>query len=405
MRLKSISANNVVHGLESSWELKSVAFDKINLIVGKNASGKSRILGFINTFALMLCGKMPVPGDYAKFNMEFDDSGIKCDFEIEYNSGKIIGENYTQNDQIFLRRNADGMGELLTESIETNIDEIIGTSPIAQPKTTGKKVPTFFKVEDSKPATFMKRDPVLSPYLETLWEWSSQVKKYDFNLKLGQEAPGFGAFPAEQIDFRDQTAVIAMYRDGVKKHPDFKVKIIDDMATIGYFLDDIQITHTDRVQFSMNMNGPGFPIAPEFVSIKIKEKEIPFFIEQFEISTGMFRALSLIIQLNYSSLNNLGSTILIDDIGEGLDYDRASSLIDFVIKMGESSDLQIIMSTNDRFVMNKVPLRYWAVINRAGSIVKVDSLKNKTELIEAFDFTGLSNFDFFTSDFLEKGEI
>jgi len=55
---------------------------------------------------------------------------------------------------------------------------------------------------------------------------------------------------------------------------------------------------------------------------------------------------------------------LIDDIGEGLDYERSKKLIDLIIQKAKKYAVQLIMTTNDRFVINKTPLEYWLVIKR-----------------------------------------
>ena len=68
----------------------------------------------------------------------------------------------------------------------------------------------------------------------------------------------------------------------------------------------------------------------------------------------MFRALSLITQITYSQLTSTPSCILVDDIGEGLDYERASALIKLVVEKARGKSIQLIMATNDRFVMNSV---------------------------------------------------
>ena len=65
---------------------------------------------------------------------------------------------------------------------------------------------------------------------------------------------------------------------------------------------------------------------------------------------GMFRALSIIVQVNYSVLADTPSCILIDDIGEGLDFERSCDLIDVLISKAKNSSVQLLMATNDRFV-------------------------------------------------------
>jgi Fe-S cluster assembly ATPase SufC len=93
------------------------------------------------------------------------------------------------------------------------------------------------------------------------------------------------------------------------------------------------------------------------------------------MSQGMFRALSVIVQVNYAHMAKIPSCILIDDIGEGLDYDRSSSLIKLLINKVEDAHVQLIMSTNDRFVMNNIQLKYWSVIYRDGNVSKMINYK------------------------------
>jgi hypothetical protein len=72
------------------------------------------------------------------------------------------------------------------------------------------------------------------------------------------------------------------------------------------------------------------------------------------------------------------------------------------MRKAQQTSVQLIMSTNDRFVMNKVPLQYWAVIQRKGSTCRFFNYENSREKFEAFKFTGMNNFDFFATDFVEK---
>jgi len=63
------------------------------------------------------------------------------------------------------------------------------------------------------------------------------------------------------------------------------------------------------------------------------------------------------------------------------------------------------MSTNDRFVMNNVPLEEWCVLQRRGSVVRVLNYTNSKELFDEFKFTGLSNFDFLAMDFANEEAV
>jgi hypothetical protein len=127
-------------------------------------------------------------------------------------------------------------------------------------------------------------------------------------------------------------------------------------------------------------------------------------VDQFEMSQGMFRALSILIQVNYAGMAHQSYCILIDDIGEGLDFDRSTRLIELLREKALESSFQLIMATNDRFVMDRVPLEEWSVLQRHGGHVRVLNYANSRELFEDFKFTGLSNFSFLETDFA-KGPI
>ena len=60
------------------------------------------------------------------------------------------------------------------------------------------------------------------------------------------------------------------------------------------------------------------------------------------------------------------------------------------------------MATNDRFVMNQVPLEEWSVLLRSRTHVNVKNYNNSRDLFEEFKFTGLSNFSFLELDVVNK---
>jgi len=67
----------------------------------------------------------------------------------------------------------------------------------------------------------------------------------------------------------------------------------------------------------------------------VREADLPGITDQHSMSQGMFRALSIIVQVNYSVLADTPSCILIDDIGEGLDFERSCDLIDVLMSKAQ----------------------------------------------------------------------
>jgi predicted ATPase len=95
--------------------------------------------------------------------------------------------------------------------------------------------------------------------------------------------------------------------------------------------------------------------------------------------------------------------VIIDDIGEGLDFTRAKQLVQLLIAKAKDAGIQLIMSTNDSFIMNAVDIENWAVIVREGNKIHLFNYENSKEIFEEFKFTGLNNFDFYASEFFRSG--
>ena len=143
---------------------------------------------------------------------------------------------------------------------------------------------------------------------------------------------------------------------------------------------------------------------PILTGLFVKENDLNCVTEQRHMSDGMFRAISLIIKINYSIRCDMPVALLVDDIGEGLDFSRSRGLIEIAITKAEKSGIKLLMSTNDQFVMNGVSLDYWAIANRSGSKVSFINVNNSPELFDKFKFIGLNNFDFFAEGFYQDTE-
>lgn len=116
----------------------------------------------------------------------------------------------------------------------------------------------------------------------------------------------------------------------------------------------------------------------------------------------MCRAISLLIQMEYLSVQNKPSLWLIDDLGEGLDYDRTVKLGKLLFDFCRERGIQLLASSNDTFLMDIVDLQYWNILERKGEKVIPLNITNNPNLFEDFKFTGLSNFDFFSSDYISR---
>ncbi|MCB0208479.1 MAG: ATP-binding protein [Anaerolineae bacterium] len=376
--MKLVKFNYAQHlGEPQEWKLVDCTFGDINLIVGKNATGKTRTLNVIRALADLLSELTELKWKEGIYEVEFEHNGQTIAYVLEYHHRAVTKELLTINSDVRLTRGPGGEGEIYAA------DDI-------------KKM-IRFRVPENQVAAFAKRDSIQHPFLEELYEWGKGVIRYDFGTLLGKDHFVVIKQAEEDddatLDLRQTQKVVAIFLDGLKKYSkDFSQAIIEDLRDLGYDIEDIGVENVPDLSFQPNIG-----VNPSGIYVKEVDRNDKTF--QPAMSQGMFRALSVLIQLNYLLLAGEPSCILIDDIGEGLDFGRSSALINTLINKIEGSSTQLIMATNDRFVMNNVPLEYWIIIQRQGSECIHYNYRNSKPMFDEFEMTGLSNFDLFSSNY------
>ncbi len=356
---------------ENGVDEQPVTFQNINLIVGKNATGKSKTINTVRYLSDLLSGDVKVsqlPYRTSIYDLLFENN---VEYYLEFEEGKVKQELLKINGVPKLTRNSQ-TGTMFYEKANEDLE---------------------FEMEDDKLAV-SRVDKIQQPFFEPLQNWGKTLSHYRFGGQLGKNSllRDINAIKDDkEVDLKDSDDVAEIFIKGEKNFgEEFTSKIIDDMGKISYHISTINV---DTLKF--------FPF-PAF-GMGVKEVDIEDITDQKEMSQGMFRALSLLVQLNFSLLSKTPSCILIDDIGEGLDYERSKSLIDLIIEKVKGSSVQVIMTTNDRFVMNKVPLEYWSIIHRVPKKSLFYNYQNSKEIFDEFKYTGLSNFDFLSTEFYFEG--
>lgn len=295
---------------------------------------------------------------------------------------KVEEEKLVINDEVKLDRRGTDSCTIKFEQVNQNID---------------------IQLPQDNLCCVLRRDKLQHPWLEHLHEWATSTLHYRFGSVFGKNT-GLMIKPEDErntlndieIDMRRTDRVVELFRKGHELYGEiFNNNIISSMKTICYGLSEISIDYSPNLKFQ---NSHGAPPAV----LRVKETDLNCYTYQSHMSQGMFRALSLIIQLNLSKLQAQPSCIIIDDIGEGLDFDRSTQLIRHLVDNIKDTNIQLFMSTNGRFTMNNVSLTYWSIIQRNGNESKIFNHSNSREAFEDFLFTGLNNFDFLSSEFYCK---
>jgi len=366
-------------GTPDEWRLKDFDLDQINLIIGRNSVGKTRTINIISGLASLLSDDQIIHFRDGNYNVEFVDNTDVILYNLHYQNSNIVREKLIINGEILLERDKMGAGNIFF---------------------TEQKRSLKFQTPTNKVAAFSRRDAIQHSFLDKLYDWGSSLAFFRFGNTMGQDTfflKGDGEIP--KINLRKTTEVASVLIAGENEYgKDFNNQIIEDLGQVGYSIKKVNVESQLNITFKSNL-----PISTTNpLGIMIQENDRDGQTDQQSMSQGMFRSLSTIIQLNYFVRKNKKGTILIDDIGEGLDYIRSTMLIQLLINKIKNSKFQIIMTTNDHYTMNKIPIEYWSILNRDGGTCYSYNYKNSKKIFDEFKLTGLNNFDLFSSKYYLK---
>ena len=234
----------------------------------------------------------------------------------------------------------------------------------------------------------INRDLKKYPYLEDIINWAKGLQGYTFsnvqtNLVLVPSKP--------EVMLENLNSVPFILLELLKNKNLLKIIIIEDLELIGYPVEKIGV-RKELISSTLN----------NIFLLSVKEKDLPCSTEQGLMSQGMFRVISLIVIMEYILNEKKVNTIIIDDLGEGLDFERSSNLTKLLFNKTKNAEIQLIVTSNDRFLINAVDLKSINYLKRVGPLVKSVNYINNRKLFEKFSFTGLNNFDFLQSNIVQS---
>ncbi len=379
MRIESF-AYSELWGQDRQWKVEKFPLDKKNLFVGKNASGKTRILNCIHALASILKSPPREMYESGHWQVEFITERRRLHYSLVIEDRQVARERVYLDDEMRLERGSDGSGRIWNDQTRSHLR---------------------FRLSPEQIAAYYKQDAEQHSFLEMLKAWARNERFYQFSSELGKRTIYAVKTPADPNSDDPSISTEAdrtteLYTKGYSKFGDeFDRVILRDLKEVGYDCESVEAVVGPDILKNL-------PVALQDrlpVLLQLKERDLPAPTRQFEMSLGMYRAMALIIHFNFCRMSKLESTVIIDDIGEGLDFDRSTALINTIMKRTTNSRIQIILSTNDRFVMNEVDLDFWKIVDRAGNVVRILDKSVIGEKFERFERIGLSNFDFFSRGF------
>jgi predicted ATP-dependent endonuclease of OLD family len=358
VRLKKISYEQYLgDSVHNHWKIDGVFFGKKNLIVGENSSGKSRLLNVIHNLAGSISQRDQKIYD-GNWNLIFETNRGDFEYSLHVDKGEVLSESIDLDGKSLLERN-----KMTSKIFSRKMNDYVEISPPV-----------------SKLTLHVRRDEKEYDFLEDLIKWSMSVKKINFihaptNIEVNENKPddfnSLGIAP---------TILSALNDTDVKN-------VIKNLNKIGYKIEALEVKPE-------NISG-----VPTIKLINTKEVDLLHPVVQLELSSGMFRAMATFILLQYFLKKTDDLLILIDDIGEGLDYHRSLSFAKLLFSIVKKiPSIQIIATTNDQFMMDSVAIEDWNILKRKKTTVTAMNYINSKKVFDAFRMTGLSNFDLLVSE-------
>lgn len=329
----------------SGWHLEKLMLHQQNLIVGMNAVGKSRSLEAL--------------GNVIRF-IKNDSEQVKKDFSCTLklsNSHQIV---YSF--------------ELTEGMIKSEYLEIDGEPKIERNSSKIEMYGESVNPPANKLLIQARRDTMRYPEIEEIILWAEHTSMFVFsNITASTRSLSPYMLSSEPL-FPD------MY-DQIKNQQNI---LIDYIKTLGYQIDKIEVEE--------NASGSK--------SLLIYENGVDKPMMYYDLSNGMFRVFCVLLYMIYSSTLAEARCLMIDDMGEGLDYRRSTKLGEIVFDYCKKNSIQLIVTSNDSFLMDAVALDLWNILQRTGNSVSTLNCQTHQDLFTKFARTGLSNFDILSSNFI-----
>jgi predicted ATPase len=376
MRIKTLSYIDKITG----WELKSVSFNQLTLLVGASGVGKTRILESILNLKRIASGDaligvkwhiefLSASGTQYTWEGEFENSErstirILLGGELDIGGAPIVSELvYRENELIVERRNTDIFFNKI-KTVRLSADQSVlhllrEEEQIKEAASEFKKI-IFYNTERHG----------LYRHFHSLKSLDEKITRYDDI----EEVRNLQVSLTEKLYF--------VYKR--------KRQLFDGI--VSSFIDIFP--HIEDVQVESSSSEIPIRNSPEaiLIQIQIKEKYASGWIPEYSISSGMIKTLVYIAQLHLCADSSL---ILIDEFENSLGINCIDELTSSIVS--SERGLQFIITSHHPYIINNINHTNWKIVTRKGSAVTArDAAEFHFDKSKHKAFTQLINLDLYS---------
>ena len=138
------------------WRLSLTEFGPINLVVGRNAAGKSRLLKVIHAFTQLVAGKQKELFSSGDWGVDLETpAGEHFTYKCALENKEVVSENLCLNGELLLdRANGRFPGRIKAANRPGEFDD--------------------FQIRPDQLAIYSKRDSIQQPHLELIADWAAR---------------------------------------------------------------------------------------------------------------------------------------------------------------------------------------------------------------------------------------
>ena len=119
-------------GTPREWKVEGILLGPVNLLVGSNASGKTRTLNVISVLAKLLAGDAKMTFLSGNYRATFDHDGKTLKYVVRVENSRVAEEKFQIDETLYLDRGEGGKGKIWAEKLGMHIDFQVPEKELAE---------------------------------------------------------------------------------------------------------------------------------------------------------------------------------------------------------------------------------------------------------------------------------
>ncbi len=346
-------------------KINPFSIDDFTLLISDNAQGKTRLFGILKYLARMFRDKPAAVHTNFSARLTFEAHNLKTVENICYDINVIPVNEENEFHETITRE-----GKIIYSS----------QKKILYNETAGAEVKNFF---------IPTRLPVLSSVDEPDFITIKLLRDFFRRIVLvsANKSRGVTVSPHSTVPDAGGTDISSVLHNWQKAHPEIFSDVMNEFKQSFPFIKEVFFTRKAMRGF------------PKVDLLTFNEDAVEKSILQTDWSDGVFRFLHLLmaskVPFNIDNETYPPSLILVDEIENGLDFNRLKYIIHYF--RDHADELQVIISSHSPLVCDFVHPGDWIVVKRNGAELNFMSPKVKEKDLEShLDLFKRKHWDFYT---------